>query len=444
MSRQTIQTVYAFAWILIGLLCAAKLAISDEQIQSLSLSQALQEGTDSSPTLKKYASAKDEASWGTTLGMSGLLPHVSMMADHDFSAQYQTIPVSLGALTAAVPVVAPRTSYGVEAQWTVFDGLANIKNYQASRETFQASQQEYSRKDFEVRKKIESAYYASLGAVRLKEVAEENVRTLQENLTQVRYRFDAGRATQYDVLRVEVQMSNAKIDLERATDNVTILRKKLAQAMGLPDDSRGLDGQLPEPSLAEKIEALLKPEASDRSDIQAARLKSEAEEKRAGAAIGNLVPAVGLDAQYERYDDTDYPGQAYGGFRDAWAVGAYLRWNILDGGASIAKAGMAQASAAHAQYEYQEAVQTLPADFELWKRRYIYSAHAYETKEQDLKRSEESFRISKLSFQQGRNTITDVLEAENDLFRSRAGIVQSQLDAEEALVELELTIGKDI
>lgn len=239
-------------------------------------------------------------------------------------------------------------------------------------------------------------------------------------------------------------MADANIDLERTTDNVVIQRKKLAQAMGLPDDARALDGQLPEPNNAAKVASLSKPELTDRQDLQAAQLRSDAEGNKANAALGTLAPAFGFKADYERYDDENYPGQAYGGYRNAWAVGVFLRWNILDGGESIAKAKIAQASAAHAQHEYDEQVQSLPAEFELWKRRYVYSTHAFETKVQDLNRSEESFRISQVSFQQGKNTITDVLEAENDLFKSRAGIVQSKLDAEEALINLELTFGKEI
>jgi outer membrane protein TolC len=367
-----------------------------------------------------------------------------LVADHDFSTQYESVPVSLGSAVVAVPIVFPRTSYGVEAKWTIFDGFANIRNYQASRELFQASEQEYSRKDFEVRKKIELAYFNALAAKRFREVAQENVQTLQENLRQVRARFEAGRANQYDVLRVEVQMSDADTELERTSDGVVIQRKKLAQAMGLPDDVRELQGQLPAPALTQKVSTLSQPDLSDRQDFQAAKLRSDAADKQASAALGYLAPAVGFTANYLRYDDTDYPSQAYGGFRDAWSVGMFLRWNILDGGASIARAGAAKAVAARAQHEYDETVQSLPSEFELWKRRYVYSAHTYDARGADLKRSEESFRISTVSFQQGRNTITDVLEAETDLFRSRAGVVQSQLDAEEALVELELTVGKDI
>jgi outer membrane protein TolC len=225
---------------------------------------------------------------------------------------------------------------------------------------------------------------------------------------------------------------------------VIIQRKVLAQVMGLADDSRRLEGELSTPAFVEKVKILNPPDPSDRQDFRAAQLRSEAASKEASAATGALLPAIGLNAQYERYDNTDYPGQAYGGFRDSWSAGVYARWNILDGGVSVSKSHAAQAGAQRAENQYQETLLTLPSDFELWKRRYIYSAHAFDSKNQNLKSSEESFRISGVSFQQGRKTITDVLEAETDLFRARAGVVQAQLDAEEALVKLELTIGKDI
>jgi outer membrane protein TolC len=412
--------------------------------EGLSLEQAVEEGVGQSPTLKKYDSAKTEAHWGKVLGFSELVPHVDLVAEHDFAARYPTVPVSLGPVTAAVPEVAPRTSYGVQANWTLFNGLANLNTYRASLDLSHASEKEYSRKDFETRKGIELAFFDALAAQKFEEVAEENVKTLQENSAQVHHRLDSGVATKYDVLRVDVQLSDAQTELERTKDNVVIERKKLAEVMGLEQDSRPLIGKLPAPQGAKQIETLSPPDVTQREDFQAVQLRSEAADKQAQAANGNLLPAIGIAADYEKYDNTDYPDQAYGGFRDAWNVGVYVKWHIFDGGATVARSGMARAEAARADHAYQETVLTLPADFELWRRRYVYSAHRFDAKNDDLKRSEESYRISQASFQQGRNTITDVLEAQTDLFRARAGVVQSQLDAEEALVKLELTLGKEL
>jgi outer membrane protein TolC len=420
------------------------LAASAKAEEGLSLEQAIEEGINQSPTIKKYDSAKTEARWGKVLGFGELVPHLSLDAEHDFSARYPTIPVSLGPVSAAVPVVTPRTAYGVEANWTLFNGLANLQTYRASLDLASASEKEYSRKDFEVRKGIELAFFNALAAQKFEEVAEENVKTLLENSAQVHHRLDNGVATKYDVLRVDVQLSDARTELERTKDDVIIERKKLAQAMGLAEDTRPLAGKLPTPGDAKKVETLSSPDVSQREDFQASQLRSEAADKQSDAARGALVPAVGLTAHYDKYDNTDYPDQAYGGFRDAWNVGVFVKWSIFDGGATIARSGMAHASAERAEHAYQEEILTLPADFELWRRRYVYSAHRFDAKNDDLERSQESYRIAELSFQQGRNTITDVLEAQTDLFRARAGVVQSQLDAEEALVKLELTIGKEI
>jgi outer membrane protein TolC len=419
-------------------------AFGADTSDSLSVEKAVQEGLGQSPTIKKYEASSHEASWGKLLGMSTLLPHLDIKGEHDFSTEYQSVPVSLGSLTAAVPEVYPKTSLGIEASWTLFDGLANINTYRASLDTSRAADLEASRKTYEVRKKIELAFFKALAAQRFEEVAEENVKTLQENLSQVRFRLESGVATKYDVLRVEVQLSDANTDLERTQDDVIIERKNLAETMGMSVDERPLSGELPTPTLSGQIQKLPAPQLNQREDFQAAELRSEAADKQAAASTGALIPSIGLIANYETYENTDYPAEAYGGYRDAWNIGVGFKWNIFDGGATIARSGMAHASATRAANEYEETVLTLPTDYELWKRRYIYSEHHFFSKSQDLTRSEESFRISKASFQQGRKTITDVLEAETDLFRSRAGVVQSQLDAEEALLKLELTIGKDI
>jgi outer membrane protein TolC len=411
---------------------------------TLSIEQALQEGIHESPTLKKYESAEDFAKANTMLGLSGLLPHLEVKAQHDFDAQYETVPVTLGTLTAAVPEVSPRTSVGVGAKWVIFDGLSNIKNYEASLRLSDASELEFSRHKFEIRKKIQFAFYTALAAKRFEEVAEENVKTLQESMNQVQNRLSSGVATQYDALRVQVRLSDAKTELERTEDNVIIERKKLIEVMGIKTDDRLLVGELPIPALAGKITQLQSPNLEKREDFKSLKLKSEAADAQSSAAMGKLVPSVGLSANYLKYENTDYPGEAYGGYRDAWAVGVYVKWDLFDGGETLAKARMARAASDHSNQEYEESILSLPTDFELWRRRYVYSQHHFEAKKQDLTSSEESFRIATLASEQGRKTITDLLETETDLFRARAGVVQSELDAEEALIKLELTLGEEL
>ncbi len=68
----------------------------------------------------------------------------------------------------------------------------------------------------------------------------------------------------------------------------------------------------------------------------------------------------------------------------------------------------------------------------------------YQAKLTDVDKAKESARLATLGFKAGTRTTTDVLDAELEQFRAEAGLVQAQLNALEALNNLEMAIGKGI
>jgi outer membrane protein TolC len=85
-----------------------------------------------------------------------------------------------------------------------------------------------------------------------------------------------------------------------------------------------------------------------------------------------------------------------------------------------------------------------PTDFTFWKRRYLYSASLYHAKNADLKRAQETVRLANAGFKAGVRTTTEVLDAELELFRARAGMVNTQMNCLEAKIKLELTTGESL
>ena len=412
--------------------------------EELSLQAALGEGIANSPSLKKYEALHQEAKWRKVAAYSKVLPQVDFFANHNFDVKYQEVPVSLGGNNIVFPLPYPKSSYGVEASWTLFDGFANWQSLGAAHLNEDAAESEYSRKDFETRKKIEISYYAAIAAVELANVAERNLKTVKESLSRAQLRLKNGMSTSADLLRIEVQASEAQNELERAQDNIAIRRLQLAEAMGLNHDERKLQGTLPLPQLVTEVSGLEFKGVQDREDIIALQQKAEASHKEVRASYGALVPSVALVANYSRYDIDNYSLPENNATHDAYNIGIAARWSILDGGATIAKPGIQNAIDERVHSELSEALLKAPVDFQLWQRRYIYSAHFYKSRAEDIKRSEESLRIVSAGFQQGTRIINEVLDAETDLFRARAGAVQAQLEAQEALTQLELAIGRNI
>ena len=85
-----------------------------------------------------------------------------------------------------------------------------------------------------------------------------------------------------------------------------------------------------------------------------------------------------------------------------------------------------------------------PTEFSFWKKRYLYSASLYQAKNSDLKRAEETVRLAGAGFKAGVRTTTEVLDAELELFRARAGIVTTQLNCLESKIKLELSTGESL
>jgi outer membrane protein TolC len=83
-------------------------------------------------------------------------------------------------------------------------------------------------------------------------------------------------------------------------------------------------------------------------------------------------------------------------------------------------------------------------DFEFWKRRSLYSATLYRARLSDVQKAQESVRLAKESYRAGARTSSDVLDSELELFRARAGVVNSQMSYAESLLNLELALGHSL
>jgi len=204
-------------------------------------------------------------------------------------------------------------------------------------------------------------------------------------------------------------------------------------------ETREISGDLEIPA-AKGLSDLKLGDGTDRKDLQAVALRSEAADFQSMAASTYWVPRVALGAQYTLYNNRTDGMTDWSQYRPAWNAGVFVTWSLFDLG-QIAKSKEAGFQKIQAEKTLAQARLTLPTDFELWKRRYIYSAALYEARLSDVKKGEESVRLAKASMKAGVRTNSEVLDAELDLFRARAGLVNSLKNCAEARLRLELSIG---
>jgi outer membrane protein TolC len=122
-------------------------------------------------------------------------------------------------------------------------------------------------------------------------------------------------------------------------------------------------------------------------------------------------------------------------------VGLNFTWNLFDGLASQAKAKAGIEQKIQAEQTLRQQRLKARQDFEFWKKKYTYFSAVNKFRLSDVEKATESVRLAKEGRRVGARTNTDLLDAETELYRAKAGVVNSQVGALEALVNLELTIG---
>jgi outer membrane protein TolC len=147
-------------------------------------------------------------------------------------------------------------------------------------------------------------------------LTESSVQRLRQTLEETRARNREGLASDYDVLRLEVELGNLEPQLRRASDMREAARRGLSIAMGLDiessftplgslreidvatrtaetAESRSLVDVVGEPqALAMRYDDLLARALSERSDLRQARINHELSQAQVQATMSDLFPSL--------------------------------------------------------------------------------------------------------------------------------------------------------
>jgi outer membrane protein TolC len=411
------------------------------QAQEVDLRQALKVGHGSNPRLKQLDAEMSAANAEKLKTLSAHLPQIAINGSHLLDNRFQFMHLSLnGSAPFDFPVLFPYSDLAITASVMVFDGLASIRRYQASSYDADAVDALRDRERLQLDEDIRIKFYQALGAKSLIEVAAENVKVLEQHLADVKVELQTGVSTKFDLLRVEVQLEDAKTDLLSAEDDVVIAERRLAQAMGIEALPGPLKGELPVVAKSALNAPALNPALRD--DRRAQILRTTSAQKNSQASKGYWYPAIGIYGTQEWYDNQDRELGHDSHFRNAYEFGVRMRWNLFDGGASLAMEREAAAQAESARQRQRALDLSIPVDYDFWKRRLSHSLAVYQAAKVNVEKAQESVRLSRSGVKAGVRTNTEMIDAERDLNVARAKVVRAQVDSLESLANLELALGK--
>ncbi|MBP7707562.1 MAG: TolC family protein [Candidatus Aminicenantes bacterium] len=293
---------------------------------------------------------------------------------------------------------------------------------------------------------VKNAYWGLAKALQVEAVVRKNVRQVAERLKDVRAFFEQGLLVRNEVLRAELQLSNAELMAIDARDGVEVARTALASLIGLP-----LDAEI-EPMTTAESHAARGPEAApaalidkalqDRPELRAADLRVRASEAGLKAARAGFYPQVALAGNYYYLRPNARFMPALDKFKGTWDVGLAVSFDLWNWGqtkrqAEQAKAQAAQARDARALLEDQAVPEVTQSRLALARAREktVVAAAA-------VVQADENLRLVRVRFRQGVALNTEVLDAEVFLLQARLARAQAGIDHVLALARLEKALGE--
>ena len=283
----------------------------------------------------------------------------------------------------------------------------------------------------EVRLQVEQAYIQALVASELVAISEAAIQQAQAFLDQEQLRLRAGRASELEVLRGQVELENLRpqrVQAENAADLAVLNLKRLTN---IPYDRPvELTTALTLPPPAALADAALDAAAAtaQRAAIQAAEAQVRIREQQVRLQRAAYLPTVALQSSYGK---TLFPSSAIafdGSPSTDWTVTVGVQIPIFDGFRRRAQVAQARVELSEAELQRDQLVEAVQLQVEQALREKRRAATLIAARQTTVDQAARVYRLTELQYREGLATQLEVSNARLGLLQARSNLVQALAD----------------
>lgn len=282
-----------------------------------------------------------------------------------------------------------------------------------------------------------------LFSVEAEAVSQKDLELAQVHFDLVTSRYKQKQVSQFEVLRAEVRLAQARSDLRQQTNSRELACLDLLRILDLPENTPI--------STRDRLEMVKydidfvrdASEAIDlREDLKMKRLEVEIARQGVSAARSENQPVVSLFGQSGIQDPSSKSSMGNYERKSYWKAGVVANFTLNDGGMRKGKVKEAHSRLAMAENALLDAVEQ--ANIEI-KQAFLNIQTAEEVvmaQEKAMKQAEEALRLAGVRYRNGLFTQVELFDAENAYLATRLQYIQAIFSYDQAVVSYGLAIGK--
>lgn len=357
-----------------------------------------------------------------------------------------TLPPQLGGNTfTLVPSVLNNYSMKVTLEQPIFTGFKLDAAARSAEYAAKASEQDHARTTSDLTYHVRTAYWNLFKAMELKKVIDESVEQIKAHLHDVESLLEQGMATTNDVLKVQVQLSDARLRQIEAGNNVQLAMLSLNNTIGLPLHTivtieSGIHQERRD-TLTD-LSTLVDGAFARRPELKAMEYRVQAGEAGVTAAKSGWWPQIFLSANYNynRPNQRIQPMQDV--FKDTWDITVGVSLDLWNWGRTLH-----QTDQAVAQYEeVKDALAQMRDAVTLDITQSYLNVHQARERtlvaQKGVQQAEENYRVTNTRFKEGLAQNSDLLDAEVALLQAKTSYTTARVDYELAGARLQRAVGE--
>lgn len=330
---------------------------------------------------------------------------------------------------------------------SIYEGGRITSSLRTARLTREQSLLQYQTVLADTLLEVRTAYYDVLLAEQQIKVQQASVELLAHELEDTKRRQEAGTVPQFNVLRAEVEVANARPRLIRAQNSFRTGKQRLVYLMGFSvpanlseDLPLQLTGQLEEQPYDLELSKAVSLAFERRSELAALR---KAEQLRAEAVVNaksGYKPSLQAFGGYESRN-TQF-SRDIGRDVSGWVVGAQMNWNIFDGFQTRGRVLEAKARQDQAKIDIDDRSRAIDLEVRTAYSNFVEAKEVLASQKKVQEQAQEAVRLATARSQAGTGTQLDVLSAQTALTEARTTQILALRDYSVALARLERAIGQ--
>lgn len=283
----------------------------------------------------------------------------------------------------------------------------------------------------DVRLQTEQAYIQALVAQELVDISEAALAQAQAFLEQEQLRLRAGRASDLDVLRADVDLENLRPQLVQAQNAADLALLNLKRLANIPfDQPVELTTGLTRPSDDALAALALDPvaETQQRAAVLAADAQVDVRERQVRLQRAAYLPSVTLQSSYGRQL---FPSSAFAfdtSPRTDWTVSVGVSIPLFDGFRRRAQVAQATVELRQAELQRAQLVESVQLQVEQALREKRRAAALIAARQRTVEQATRVYELTELRYQNGLATQLEVSNARLALLQARSNLVQALAD----------------